>query len=155
MGIYSVNEDTEDFGLDMDALVEAYLIDDLLHNFNEDTIKEFCAPGGVGEALIEAKVLSGKRTMVRLSKQSDLERRKIIAAIQMAKARKDPLYDKLVKFQILRKQTRAKIVAKYGNMANRAAIKGQKAYVKTMRNVNLSNSGSAAFITADPDRYSK
>lgn len=153
MGIYSMNEsDNEDFGLDLDALVEAFLLDDLIHNYNEETVQEFCAPGGVGEALLEAKVLSNKRTMVRLSKQSDLERRKIITAIQMAKSRKDPLYDKLVKYQVLRKQVRAKIVAKYGNMAGRTAVKAQKAYVKTMRGVNLANSGNAAFITHDPNR---
>lgn len=152
MGIYSENVHDEDFGLDMDALVEAFLIDDLTHNYGEDTIKEFCAAGGVGEALLEAKVLSSKRTMVRLSKETDLERRKVIAAIQMARAKNDPLYNKLVKYQLLRKQTRQKIVSKYGNKATRAAIQGQKAYIKTMKSVNLSNSGSGAFLTQDPNR---
>lgn len=152
MGIYSENVHDEDFGLDMDALVEAFLIDDLTHNYGEDTIKEFCAAGGVGEALLEAKVLSSKRTMVRLSKETDLERRKVIAAIQMARAKNDPLYNKLVKYQLLRKQTRQKIVTKYGNKAARAAIQGQKAYVKAMKGVNLSNSGSGAFLTQDPNR---
>ena len=152
MGLYSATDNDEDYGLDMDALVEAYLIDDLIHNYGEETIQEFCAPGGVGDALLEAKVLSNKRTMVRLSKQTDLERRKIIAAIQMARSKHDPLYDKLVKYQALRKQARQKIMQKYGNLAGKVAIKGQKAYVKTMRNVNLSNSGAGAFITNDPNR---
>lgn len=153
MGTYSENfNEAEDFGLDMGALVEAFLIDDLTHNYSEATIQEFCAPGGVGDALLEAKVLSNKRTMVRLSKETDLNRRKIIAAIQMAKAKHDPLYTKLLKYQVLRKQARAKIVAKYGSKAARAAIKGQKEYIKTMKNVNLSNSGSGAFLTQDPNR---
>ena len=152
MGIYSENHVDEDFGLDMDALVEAFLIDDLTHNFSEDTIKEFCAPGGVGEALVEAKVLSNNRTMVRLSKETDEKRRMIITAIQMAKRNGDPLYNKLVKYQLLRKQTRAKIIQKYGSKASRAALKAQKAYIKTMRGVNLSNSGDGAFLTADPNR---
>lgn len=153
MGIYSENyREDEDFGLDMGALVEAFLIDDLTHNYGEDAIKEFCAPGGVGDALLEAKVLSNKRTMVRLSKETDLERRKIIAAIQMARGRKDPLYNKLIKYKLLLKQTRQKIVSKYGNKAARAALQGQKEYIRSMKGVNLSNSGSGAFITEDPNR---
>lgn len=152
MGIYSESNIDSEFGIDMDALVEAYLIDDLTHNFSDKTIQEFCAPGGNGEALLEAKVLSSKRTMVRLSKQSDLARRKIIAAIQMAKTKNDPLYTKLVKYQILRKQIRQRIVEKYGNMAARAAIKGQKQYMQTMRHVNLANTGNGAFLTKDPNR---
>ena len=112
MGVYSENfHEDEDFGIDMGALVEAFVIDDLTHNYGEETIKEFCAPGGVGEALLEAKVLSNKRTMVRLSKETDLERRKVIAAIQ-----------------------------------------GQKEYIKAMKGVNLTNSGSGAFLTQDPNR---
>ena len=152
MGIYSDNIRDEDFGIDMDALVEAFIIDDLTHNYGEDTIKEFCAAGGVGEALLEAKVLSNKRTLMRLSKESDLERRKVIAAIQMARAKNDPLFAKLVKHKLLFKQDRQQIVAKYGSKASRAAIAGQKEYIKRMKNVNLTNSGSGAFITHDPNR---
>lgn len=152
MGMYSDNNRDEDFGIDMDALVEAFLIDDLTHNYGEDTIKEFCAPGGVGDALVEAKVLGGDRTMVRLTKQTDLKRRQVITAIQMARANNDPLYGKLVKYKLLFKQTRQKVVAKYGNKANRAALKAQKEYLKTMKGVNLSNSGSGAFLTKDPNR---
>lgn len=149
MGFYSENAYDEDYGLDMDSLVESFLIDDLTHNYGENTIKEFCAPGGVGEALLEAKVLSNKRTMVRLSKQNDLDRRKVIAAIQMAKSKNDPLYNKLVKYKALTKQTRAKILNKYGNKASKAAIAGQKAYIKAMRNVNMPNTSS---VTNDPNR---
>ena len=152
MGMYSDNIRDEDFGIDMDALVEAFIIDDLTHNYGEDTIKEFCAAGGVGEALLEAKVLSNKRTLMRLSKESDLARRKVIAAIQIARAKNDPLFAKLVKHKLLFKQARQKIVAKYGSKASRAAIAGQKEYIKRMKNVNLTNSGSGAFITQDPNR---
>ena len=142
MGLYSINE--EDYGLDMNALVEAFLVDDLTHNYGEDAIHEFCAPGGIADALLEAKVLSNKRTAVRLDKTSDQKRRMVIAAIQMARAKKDPLYTKLVKYQLLRKQTRQKIVDKYGAKASKAAIKGQKQYVKAMRGVNISNNVNAS-----------
>lgn len=146
MGLYSINE--EDYGLDMDALVEAFLVDDLTHNYGEDAIHEFCAPGGIADALLEAKVLSNKRTAVRLDKTSDQKRRIVIAAIQMARAKKDPLYTKLVKYQLLRKQTRQKIVDKYGAKASKAAIKGQKQYVKAMRGVNISNNVNASIADA-------
>ena len=85
-------------------------------------------------------------------KESDLERRKVIAAIQMARAKGDPLFAKLVKHKLLFKQDRQKIVAKYGSRASKAAIVGQKEYIKRMKNVNLTNSGSGAFITQDPNR---
>lgn len=154
MGIYSENNTyvDEDFGIDMDALVEAFLIDDLTHNYGEETIQEFCAPGGVGEALLEAKVLSNKRSMVRLSKDTDAKRRTVITAIMMAKAKGDPNYHKLVKYKVLFKQARAKILAKFGSKAAKAANIAQKAYIKKMRGVNLSNSGNGAFITEDPNR---
>ena len=152
MGMYSDNIRDEDFGIDMDALVEAFIIDDLTHNYGEDTIKEFCAAGGVGEALLEAKVLSNKRTLMRLSKESDLKRREVIAAIRMAREKNDPLFAKLIKHKLLFKQNRQKIMAKYGSRASKAAIVGQKEYIKRMKNVNLTNSGSGAFITQDPNR---
>ena len=151
MGMYEADRN-EDLGIDMDSLVEAFLIDDLTHNYGEETIKEFCAPGGVGDALLEAKVLSNKRTMVRLSKESDLKRREVITAIHLARAKHDPLYNKLVKYKMLSKQTRQKIMAKYGSKASRVAVKGQKEYIKAMKNVNLTNTGSGAFITQDPNR---
>ena len=154
MGLYSNNED-EYFGLDENALIEAFLIDDLTHNYGEDAIHEFCAPGGIADALLEAKVLSNKRTAIRLDKAADAKRRMVIAAIMMAKAKKDPIYAKLVKYQLLRKQTRQKIVDKYGAKATKAAIKGQKAYVKAMRGVNISNNINSSIsdaITKDKNR---
>ena len=154
MGLYSNNND-EYFGLDEGALIEAFLIDDLTHNYGEDAIHEFCAPGGIADALLEAKVLSNKRTAIRLDKTADAKRRTVIAAIMMAKSANDPLYRKLVKYQLLRKQTRQKIVDKYGAKATKAAIKGQKAYVKAMRGVNISNNVNTSIsdaITKDKNR---
>ena len=131
MGIYSNNNDLD---LDMHNLVEAFLIDDLIHNYSADTVKEFCAPGGVGEALEEAKVL-GKRTLVRLSKKDDLDRRTTIAAFQMAKEKNDPLWNKLVTIQAKRKELIAQIKKKYSTRSQKADIAGQKEYIKTMRKV--------------------
>jgi hypothetical protein len=151
MGIYSST--VEDYDVDMPALIEAFLIDDLTHNYGEDTLQEFCAPGGVGEALVEAKVLSTQRTVSRLSKKDDFTRRVVITCINMAKQHKDPLYAKLVKYQLLRKQTRKKIVEKYGSRAKKVALKAQREYIKSMKNVNLSNNiAQAGSITNDNNR---
>ena len=133
MVIYSEANRME-YDIDMDKLVEAFLIDDLTHNYGEDTIKEFCAPDGCGEALVEAKVL-GKRTIVRLSKTDDLDSRSTIAAMQMAREKNDPLWTQLVKIQAKRKELIAKIKDKYHSKAQKAAVVGQKEYIKTMRKV--------------------
>lgn len=133
MGIF-LEADRNEFDLDMDTLIESYIVDDLIHNYDADTIKEFCAPGGVGEALVEAKVL-GKRTLVRLSKKDDLDRRQTIAAFQMAREKNDPLWNKLVQYQAKRKEIIAQIKNKYASKSQRAAIQGQKEYIKTMRKV--------------------
>ena len=146
MGLYS--NDPELYGLDMDALVEAFLIDDLTHNYGQDAIREFCAPGGIADALLEAKILSNKRTVVRLSKADDEKRRMTIAAIQMAKQHNDPLYAKLIKYKVLFKQTRQKIVDKYGAKATKASIKGQKQYIKSMRGINISNNVNSSIADA-------
>ena len=151
MGIYS--SDLEDYDVDMNALIEAFLIDDLTHNYGQEAIEEFCAPGGIGEALVEAKVLSTQKTVIRTSRKDDFTRRYIITAINMARQHKDPLYAKLVKYQLLRKQARKKIVEKYGSRAKKLAVKAQREYIKTMKNVNLSNSISqAGAITHDNNR---
>ena len=151
MGIYS--NSAEDYEVDMNALIEAFLIDDLTHNYGEDTIQEFCAPGGVGEALVEAKVLSTQKTVNRISKKDDYTRRVVITCINMARQHKDPLYAKLVKYQLLRKQARKKIVEKYGSRAKKVALKAQREYIKAMKGVNLSNNISqAGSITHDNNR---
>jgi hypothetical protein len=151
MGIYS--NTAEDYEVDMNALIEAFLIDDLTHNYGEDTIQEFCAPGGVGEALVEAKVLSTQKTVNRISKKDDYTRHVVITCINMARQHKDPLYAKLVKYQLLRKQARKKIVEKYGSRAKKVALKAQREYIKSMKGVNLSNNiAQAGSITHDNNR---
>ena len=152
MGIYS--NSAEDYEVDMNALIEAFLIDDLTHNYGEDTIQEFCAPGGVGEALVEAKVFANANTVNRISKKDDYTRRVVITAINMARQHKDPLCAKLVKYQLLRKQARKKIVEKYGSRAKKVALKAQREDIKAMKGVNLANNinQARAAITHDNNR---
>ena len=133
MGIYSDSNNT-DYGLNMRNYVECLLVDDLTHHYGIDTIREFCAPNGVGDALVEAKVL-GKRTFVRLSKMDDLDRRSTMAALQLAREANDPLWKKLTIVQAKRKELIAKIKQKYSSKSHRVAMVGQKEYIKTMRKV--------------------
>lgn len=131
------NEDT-DYGADEnidlseelqdpDAYMEALIIDHV-SRLPEDMIQEFCAEGGVGEALVEAGKLS-KRTIVKLNKQADLNRRQMMAAIQLANEKGDPLAKKLTENRIKEKQLLDAISSKYGAAALRVAKKGQQEFL--------------------------
>ena len=71
-----------------------------------------------------------RRTLVRLSKKDDLARRVKMAAFQVAKEKKDPLWTKLVKNRVIERALIKKIVQKYSNMAVRVAKAGQRDYLK-------------------------
>lgn len=119
---------------DMDLLAEAFLVDEVNHKWSDAQVAEFCAPGGAGEALVEAKVLN-KKTLVRLSKKDDLDRRTTMAAMELAKQKNDPLFQKLVVIYAKKDELKSKIIAKYGSRAQKVALAGQKAYIKKMKSV--------------------
>lgn len=119
----------EEAGLNnINSLIEAYIIDDV-SRMSFDQLDEFCAPGGTGEQLVEASVLR-KKTLVRLSKADDLERRLTMAAMQLAKEANDPLWEKLAKNRVKEKELLTAIRKKYGVKAEKLAKVGQKEYVK-------------------------
>lgn len=114
---------------DMQELIESFYYDDL-SRLPKEKIQEFTAPGGEGEVLVEAGVI-GKRTLVRLSKVDDLERRIHMAALQMAKSNNDPLYDQLAKNRVKEKQLLEKIKTKYASKATKSAKIAQRQYIRT------------------------
>ncbi len=122
---------------DSSLLVEQFLADDLTHNATVEQVREFCKPGGLGEGLVEAGVMT-KRTLVRLSKKDDLDRRTTMAAFSIARSKGDPLWKKLTLIQSKRKELIAAIKQKYASVSQRAAVQGQKEYIKTMRKVPVS-----------------
>lgn len=133
MGIFN---ESSSYGMSEEKLqnyVEMFLADDL-SRLNSVQLAEFCAPGGTGEALCEAKIL-GKKTFVRLSKSDDLDRRITMVAMNMAKDNNDPLFDKLALNRVKEKELLGKIKGKYGMKAEREAKVAQKEYIKTMRKV--------------------
>lgn len=85
------------------------------------------------QVLVEKQVLN-KRTLVRLSKNDDLARRVKMAAFQIAKQKKDPLWTKLVKNRVIERALIKKIVQKYNNQAVRVARISQRDYIKTAKN---------------------
>jgi len=130
MGVYS-NPDILNEGVELEnpnELLEAYIYDEL--SCLDDTMKEAFVNSPECEAMIEAGIIN-KRTVVRLSKNDDLIRRRKMAAYQLAKEKGDPLWDKLVKNRIKERELIAKIVAKYGMKAQKIAKIGQKDYLKT------------------------
>lgn len=95
----------------------------------QEKIEEFCAPGGVGEALVQEGKLS-KRTIVRLSKKDDLSKRRKMIALNLAKENNDPLWDKLALNRVKERELIAKIMAKYGHKSEKLAVKAQKDFLK-------------------------
>ena len=91
-------------------------------------IKEFCAPGGVGEQMV-AEGTFKKKTLVRLNKQDDLTRRTKTAALQLARENNDPLWDKLAANRVKERELINKIMAKYGNKGQKAAIQSKKDFL--------------------------
>ena len=113
-------------------ILEAYFIDDIIRMPSDD-IKTFCE-SEEAKILVEKAVLS-KPTMMRLDKKSDELRRTKLIAYQLAKNANDPSWNKLVKYQKLRKECIQKIMDKYGTKAAKIAKVAQKNYIKTASKV--------------------
>lgn len=112
-------------------LDRVYLFDELSRM--SDAQKEEFAKSEECARLMEAGLIS-KKTLVRLSKTDDLSRRRKMAAFQIAKERKDPLWNQLVKNRIKERQLIRAIMAKYATGAEKAARIGQKSYLKSIGN---------------------
>ena len=109
--------------------IYSQLIEMEVSQLPQEKIEEFCAPGGVGETLVQEGKLR-KKTLVRLSKKDDLTRRQKVIALNLARENNDPLWDKLAQNRVRERELIAKIVAKYGNKSQRLAVKSQKEFLK-------------------------
>ena len=112
---------------DMDAYEETCLFMDLASLPYEDrkTIVE-----SEEAAVLEAKGMIGRRTLIRLNKNDDVTRRTSAAAYQMAKDANDPLWQKLMFHMGKKNEYKEKILKKYNVKAERVAKKSQKDYLK-------------------------
>lgn len=110
-----------------DELFQAFLLDEIARM--SDSEKAEFINSEACNLLIQEGMLA-KRNIMKLTKESDLDRRIKVAALQIAKEKGDRLYDDALKFRALSKQKVATVVKKYRAQAERAAKIGQKAYIK-------------------------
>lgn len=112
---------------DPNAIINLFILDEV-SQLPDEKIKEFCAPGGVGEQLCEAGKLR-KNTLVRLSKKDDLARRETMVAMQLAKENNDPLWRKFVLYTQKRNEMKDQIKKKYNTKSARLAKQGQQEFL--------------------------
>lgn len=112
---------------DPNEIMGLFILDEV-SQLSDEKIREFCAPGGVGEQLCEAGRFK-KNTLVRLSKKDDLIRRETMVAMQLAKEKNDPLWRKFVKNTKIRNSLKEQIKRKYGNQSTRIAKKAQNDFL--------------------------
>ena len=79
--------------------------------------------------LEEAGVV-GRKAIVRMSKQADLDRRIMLGAMQMAREKGDNDFELLRKNRIKERQLLDRIYKKYNNMVRRDAKKAQQKLIK-------------------------
>lgn len=123
-----ITESVEQVFSDADSIY-GQMIEMEVSQLPQEKIEEFCAPGGVGEMLVNEGKLS-KKTIVRLSKKDDLSKRRKMIALNLAKENNDPLWDKLAMNRVKERELIAKIMAKYGNKSQKLAVQAQKDFLK-------------------------
>lgn len=131
--IFGINnegvEPSFDEGLrDKRAVMESFLLDDISRLNDEE--RAAVIESSEMELLINEGMIA-RRSLVRLSKQDDLFRRKKIIALNMAKEKNDRLYNEVIKYRMKERTAMGLIVKKYGHQAERAAKIDQKEYLKT------------------------
>lgn len=113
--------------LNRSELLESYIYDEI-SKLSPETIQEF-VQSEQAQAMLEKGII-GKKTLVKLSKVDDLERRTGMAALQIAKDKGDYLFDQLAKIRLKEREILDKIFSKYESQAIKAAKIGQKEYLK-------------------------
>ena len=99
----------------------------------DQAIKEFCQ-SEEAQVLVESRKMS-KKTFVRLGKNDDLQRRKNLSCLMLAKEHKDPLWSKWSIARIRERKLRNQIYQKYDNKATIVARKSQQQHIKNSRNL--------------------
>ena len=109
--------------------LEQLIIADEAYKMNDEEIREFCEPGGLGERLVMEGKMKNK-TLVRLSRKDDLARRKKMICYQLAKEANDPSWEKFKFHRDKALIEENKMFRKYGMKADRLAKESQKEYLK-------------------------
>ena len=113
--------------VDQDALLENMLIDQM----NRMTDEEFSAytESADFQNLVEAGVL-GRRSVVKMTRKDDLNRRIHLASIQMAREQGDADWEALRKNRVNERRLLKKIYTKYANRVRRDEMQSQKRLIK-------------------------
>ena len=117
---------------DQDALLESFMVD-LISRLDDDSRRAYMESAEF-QALYEAGVMK-HRTLVRLSKEDDLERRIHVAALQRAREKGDADWEALRKNRINERRLLNKIYAKYSMQVKRDAVQAQKRLIKITPNI--------------------
>jgi hypothetical protein len=112
---------------DTAAFLEALIVDRVA-SMNEAERNEYMNSEEF-KYLEEAGVV-GRKAIVRMSKQADLDRRVMLAAMQMAREKGDNDFELLRKNRIKERQLLDRIYKKYNNMVRRDAKKAQQKLIK-------------------------
>lgn len=110
-------------------LMESFIIDELTY-CPPELLREFVEPGGVADQLVTEGKLRSKNTIVKMSKQGDLDKRIVITAMQLAKDNHDPNWKKLVKAQQMKNKAKAAILKRWSTKAAPVAKKSQKEFLR-------------------------
>lgn len=126
---YGETSITESFQ-DPEAFDEAVFITELLA-LPEDEFNSIMESEGM--KVLEEKGVFNRKTIVRLKKDDDLNRRDTMAALQLAKEADDPLWERLSLNRVKERDLLSKIKTKYGSRAARVAKTQQRDYMKMIR----------------------
>ena len=155
MSIFSgniLNEEAFDDGEDLlseagyNALEEQYLIEEC-SRMSEDELQEFLESDLCETLVTEGKMR--KNTIVWLSGRADLDRRTKMAALQAAKEKNDPLWDKLKKNRMKERELISKIMRKYGSKSRKVAKQSQKDWIRNRMPANFGKFGGQARLSAE------
>lgn len=124
---YDDNDSLVDEDFDMDSFNETCIYMELA-SLPEEQRKAIAESEEA--VVLEAKGKLNRKTIVRLNRADDMERRTTAAAYQLAKDANDPWWRKLVKALTLKKEAKSHIIKKYGSKGQRIAKQSQKDYLK-------------------------
>lgn len=113
--------------VDQDALLENMLIDQMNHMTDEEF--QAYTESADFQNLVEAGVL-GRRSVVKMTRKDDLNRRIHLASIQMAREQGDADWEALRKNRVNERRLLKKIYTKYSNRVRRDAMQSQKRLIK-------------------------
>lgn len=123
---YDMSADTSAVDVNMDELLEAFFYDEF-GSVSDSAKKTFIQENAT--FIEEGKGRVSKKTIVRLNKNDDLSRRTTMAALQIARDKNDPLWQKLVSNRVLERKLLASISKKYGAKAGIVAKVAQREYL--------------------------